>query len=338
MNDNMKLFLFGDVFKSQRGSRLIEADQVEGEIAYVSSTKINNGVSAYITPPDSMVLYNNKLSLSNSGSICHCFYHCYDFVASDHVTVVWLKDGNVQLTSNLALYIKPIIESMRYKYNFGREISDERLEKEKILLPAADGKPDWIFMENYIEKIKADIKWPIIHSANAHAISLKKGTWREFQMGGENEAGEDFLFVFRKGKRLTKANMQSGRTNFIGAISSNNGIRQLIDEEPLYDGNCITVNYNGSVGEAFYQDRPFWASDDVNVLYSQPWWKMNRYIAMFLITVIKENRHLFSYGRKWTMDKMKSTKLKLPVDSNGKPDFCFMERYMRSLQYADKIR
>ena len=31
--------------------------------------------------------------------------------------------------------------------------------------------------------------------------------------------------------------------------------------------NKITVCYNGSVGETFYQDQPFLASDDVNVLY-----------------------------------------------------------------------
>lgn len=147
----------------------------------------------------------------------------------------------------------------------------------------------------------------------------------------------DYLFIFEKGKRLVKADMLQGKTHFIGAISTNNGIRQLIDEEPLHYGNSITVNYNGSVGEAFYQAHPFWASDDVNVLYSQPWWKLNRYIAMFLITVIKENRYLFSYGRKWNLAKMKKTKLKLPVGTDGKPNFMFMEQFILSLPYAGKI-
>lgn len=333
----MKLFSFIEILDFQRGTRLTEANQVAGEIAYISSTKMNNGVSAHVIPPDYMNVYNNKLTLSNSGSVGYCFYHNYDFVASDHVTVVWIKDEDVQLKRNLALYLKPIIESMSYKYNFGREISDNRLKEEQILLPAIDGKPDWNFMDSYIESMKANIEWPKIPSSNNEVASLVKETWSEFKMGGDDERDEDCLFVFEKGTRLVKADMQSGKTYFIGAISSNNGIRQLIDEEPLHLGNCITVNYNGSVGEAFYQEKPFWASDDVNVLYPQPWWRLNRYVAMFLITVIKENRYLFSYGRKWNIDKMKKTKLLLPVDDNGKPDFNFMEQYIRSLQYANHI-
>ena len=108
----------------------------------------------------------------------------------------------------------------------------------------------------------------------------------------------DALFRFEKGKRLTKEAMIPGNTNFLGAISENNGVREKITADYTWQPNCITVNYNGSVGEAFYQSEPFWASDDVNILYAKDFWKMNKYIAMFLITVIKENKYRFGYGRK----------------------------------------
>ena len=331
MNDNMKLFSFTDVFSPpQRGQRLIEADQAEGDIAYISSTKMNNGISAYIHPPGFMILHNNKLTLSNSGSVGYCFYHNYDFVASDHVTVIAINDNHISLSENIALYLKPILESMRYKYNFGREIADDRLSRERLLLPSVKGQPDWEFMENYTRSIREKIRWPVLPTVNKSQISLDEKEWAEIEMCK--------IFTFHKGKRLVKANMQPGRLPFIGAISSNNGVRQLIDEEALFEGNCITVNYNGSVGEAFYQEGPFWASDDVNVLYPKPWWKLNRNIALFLITVIKENRYLYSYGRKWNTPKMKSTKIRLPVIRNSEtPDFGFMERYMQSLKYIEKI-
>ena len=337
LNDSMQLFPFNEIFCFQRGRRLIEADQVEGDIAYISSTKTNNGVSAYITPPDTMNVYSNKLTLSNSGSVGYCFFHTYNFVASDHVTVIWIKDKKISLSRNLALYLKPILESMRYKYNFGREISDNRLKKERILLPATNNEPDWNFMDGYVENMKKNIKWSQIPTLNSSTFPLSNENWAEFKMGIRDKKDENALFVIKKGKRLVKADMQPGKTHFIGAISSDNGIRQLIDEEPIFEGNCITVNYNGSVGEAFYQEKSFWACDDVNVLYPQNWWKMNRYIAMFIIAVIKENRYLFSYGRKWNSEKMENSKLKLPIDVNGKPNFEFMEKYTRSLPYADKI-
>jgi hypothetical protein len=144
------------------------------------------------------------------------------------------------------------------------------------------------------------------------------------------------LFVIKKGKRLTKADMIPGNTNFLGAISENNGVREKIETNFTWEANCITVNYNGSVGEAFYQSEPFWASDDVNVLYPKDW-PLNKYIAMFIITIIKTNRFKFSYGRKWTKEKMSESYIKLPTTADGAPDFNFMESYIKSLPYSDRI-
>ena len=82
------------------------------------------------------------------------FYHNYTFVASDHVTVIGIKDESVKLTENIALYLKPVFEAMRYKYNFGREISDKRIKREQLLLPVEEqsGQPDWDYMARYIHK------------------------------------------------------------------------------------------------------------------------------------------------------------------------------------------
>ena len=324
----MELFSFCEVFESERGQRLIKSDQIDGDVAYISSTKKDNGINAYISPPEFMERHKNRMTLSNSGSGWYYFYHNYEFVASDHVTVIWLKDKTVSLSRNIALYLKPVFESMRYKYNFGREISDSRLYREYLLLPSHDGKPDWEFMDNYIKEKMSNISWVKISNQEKTSHLLNQDSWIDFNM--------DNIFLFKKGKRLVKEDMYSGKTHFIGAISANNGVRQLVDEEPLHSGKCITVNYNGSVGEAFYQEYPFWASDDVNILYPKGW-TINRYIAMFLITVIKENRYLYSYGRKWTMDKMKKTKLNLPTKSDGRPDFAVMEQFIKSLPYANKI-
>ena len=43
-----KYFSIDDVFYHSRGKRLIRLNQVDGDIAYVSSTKFNNGVDNYI--------------------------------------------------------------------------------------------------------------------------------------------------------------------------------------------------------------------------------------------------------------------------------------------------
>ena len=132
------------------------------------------------------------------------------------------------------------------------------------------------------------------------------------------------LFYIYKGTRLTKADMDEGVVNYLGAIDDNNGIRQKINVLPKFSGHYITVNYNGSVGEAFYQNQPFWASDDVNILELKNY-KLNKDLALYLVTIIRANKYKFSYGRKWTLEKMLDTELFLPATAEGEPNWSFME-------------
>ena len=55
----------------------------------------------------------------------------------------------------------------------------------------------------------------------------------------------------------------------------------------------MTINYDGSVGETFYQPEDFWASDSVNILY--PKFELNQYVAMFLIVLLKKEKYRFNY-------------------------------------------
>lgn len=111
-----------------------------------------------------------------------------------------------------------------------------------------------------------------------------------------------------------------------------------IGQEAIHEGNAISLSYNGSVGEAFYQPNPFWATDDVNVLYfkDENGINFNKYIALFICAVLIQEKYRYSYGRKWVLENMRSTVIKLPA-YQGKPDFNFMENYIKSLPYGDRI-
>lgn len=162
----------------------------------------------------------------------------------------------------------------------------------------------------------------------ANVPPLSPASWGSFRY--------DALFDLKKGTRLTKGNMREGTTPFIGAIDSNNGYRQYVDVEPNHIGNTITVNYNGNgVAEAFYQALPFWASDDVNVLY--PKFDLNPRIAMFICALIRQEKFRFSYGRKWHLGRMKKSIIRLPVTEAGEPDWAFMNAYITALPHSESI-
>lgn len=135
------------------------------------------------------------------------------------------------------------------------------------------------------------------------------------------------LFEIKKGKRLTKADMIEGSIPYIGATDSNNGITAFISNDRwLHEPNTISVSYNGSIAEAFYQDVAFWATDDVNVLY--PKFELNRNRAIFLTTLINKEKFRYNYGRKWDKEVMEKSIIKLPINKEGKPDWNWIDNYI----------
>ena len=131
--------------------------------------------------------------------------------------------------------------------------------------------------------------------------------------------------------------MKEGSINYIGASAFNNGVTAKIgNTESLHPAGTITVCYNGSIGQAFYQTEQFWATDDVNVLY--PKFKLTPQIAKFLIPIIYRLSLNYAYIDKWTSEKMLLTEMPLPVNASGEPDWVFMEQYINELSIKARTK
>lgn len=145
-------FFVSDVFGTvQRGKRLTKANQIDGETPYISSTALNNGVDNFIGNTENVRKSDHDLTIANSGSVGACFYHNYEYIASDHVTSLKLPNGN----DTVYKFISVILGRLEEKYSFNREINDTRIKREKLLLPIdKNGNPNWTYMENFIKNIE----------------------------------------------------------------------------------------------------------------------------------------------------------------------------------------
>lgn len=152
---NWKAFYFTEVFTEiQRGKRLKKADHEQGNTPYASSTSLNNGIDGFVGNDGSIRKFDDCLTLANSGSVGCAFYHQYTFVASDHVT----KLKRTGLDKYAYLFMIPIINRLSEKYSFNREINDERIKREKLLLPATDkGEIDFAFMSAFMKDVEHNI-------------------------------------------------------------------------------------------------------------------------------------------------------------------------------------
>src|SRR3989344_7311121 len=328
-----KIFKFDKVFKFERGKRLISVNQTEGDIPYISSTKKNNGIDNYINPPNYMTIYENVLTLNNSGSVGYCFYHPYKIVCSDHCTIISIRDENIMLNPHIALFLRTLIESMKYKYNFAREINNDRLSKENIILPAnQEGEPDWQFMEDYMKDIsqKVYFKNSIFVIRKNSQVKIDTSKWKWFSISK--------IFNIEKGERLVKHERIEGVIPLITASSKENGIVDFLSEDIFENKkkifeNKITIDMFFDV---FYHSYRYFSDDNVHTLIPK-FNKSNLYVMLFILTILKESSYKYAYGRQLRIKRLGLERIKLPTDKDGSPDWNFMESYVKSLPYSKNL-
>lgn len=138
----------------QRGKRLKSENHIPGKTPYVSSSALCNGVDNFVSNTEKVRIFSNCISLANSGSVGSSFYQPFSFVASDHIT--HLK--NEKYNKYHYLFIASIMNRLSQKYNFNREINDNRISREKIMLPIdTEGNLDLDFMEQYIKERESQL-------------------------------------------------------------------------------------------------------------------------------------------------------------------------------------
>lgn len=154
------------------------------------------------------------------------------------------------------------------------------------------------------------------------SIRLEDHEWKRFTLKS--------IFDFKHGKRLTKDDMEPGNIPFIGAVESNNGITNWIsNENRSLEKGVLGLNYNGSVGVAFYHPYAAVFSDDVIKLKLKERPDADPHVYLFIKTMIEHQRPRFQYGYKLNQTRLARESIMLPVNSDGNPDYDFMEQFMK---------
>jgi type I restriction-modification system DNA methylase subunit len=133
---------------------------------------------------------------------------------------------------------------------------------------------------------------------------------------------------------LDLLNKQNGEYPYVTTQSTNNSVEAFYNFF-TENGNVITVD-SAVVGYASYQMYNFSASDHVEKL--EPLFNMNKYLAMFLVTLLNKEQYRYNYGRKASQTRLKVFgKIKLPATPQGEPNWEFMENYIKSLPYSSSL-
>lgn len=301
-------------------NKLTELSLECGGVNFVGRSSQNHGVSGTVEPVPQVAPYEAGLiTVALGGSkLLSAFVQEAPFYTAQNVAVLRPKQS---MTFEQKLYMCLAIRHNRFRYSaFGRE-ANRTLRT--LIVPEVEEFPNWI--ADVGQQSVASLDAPVFTSV---VPDLRIDEWRPFEY--------QELFEINRGTGPRRKDLNgSGTTPFVTSSDSNNGITGITTISPTHDGNTIGVNRNGSVAEAFYQPKPFCSTEDVHIF--TPKFQLNPYIALFLTTLIRKEKYRFGYGRKWGIERMKKSIIKLPVTAAGEPDWAFMEKYIKTLPYSSQV-
>lgn len=288
--------------------------QADGKntVNFVSRTADNNGVVARVNLiPGKKPHPAGVITCAGGGSVLSAFVQIEPFYSGRDLYILIPKE-NMSLEKKL--FYCHAIKMNAYRYSYGRQANKTLKE---INLPDI---PDWLrnFQIDYSK---------IITKNEKKNLSINTNNWQKFTIHD--------LFICEKGKDIIGEN-GCGNIPLVSATERDNGILNYTKAgNKLFNGNCLTVATNGSIGFSFYQKEEFFATGDICVL--KPRYIFNTYIGLFISSLLMQEKIKYSYGRKFNLQRIQNTEIKLPVNSKNEPDWQYMENYIKSLPYADLI-
>lgn len=140
----------GDFIEFSKGKRVTSAEQLPGNIPYVTAATESNGIDAWISNP----IFTDK-DLATVNFFGKCFYHPYPVAFKDGTYGMRFKDVS-QATSRHYFYFMTALEkvSMR-KGSYAQMLTDDLAAELHVRMPITPaGEIDWDYMEQYITWIE----------------------------------------------------------------------------------------------------------------------------------------------------------------------------------------
>ena len=326
-------FHIGDIFSVERPSARNKDNYEDGDVPFVASGAINNGVMKCCKPKDDEKL-DKRECITVSPVDGSTFYQAYDFLGRGGAgsSVLLLRSAYNELLSGQ--FIARMISQTCSKYTYGHMGNKESIKREIIQLPTTDEyKPDYQYMASYsnqkrlalLEKYRVYAKTRIAELGEPMEIpAITQKKWEPVLVSD--------IFDILSGKRLVAADTTPGDRPFIGALDNSNGIaRFVIDTNVSLDKNVLCVNYDGNgMVIGFYHPYECIFSDSVKRFHLKNH-EDKAFVLLFMKVAILQQKSKFGYLYKFNAERMANTKIMLPVTDDGAPDYEYMEQYAKNL-------
>lgn len=324
-------FYIGDLFSVSRPKARNKDDYIYGDVPFVASGAVNNGVMKCCKGKENEVLdAGNCLTVSPvDGST---FYQPMDFLGRGGAgsSILMLRSDSIQ--PDFGQFIARAVQQTCSKYSYGNMGNKDSINRERVMLPVDDkGKPDYAYMTLYSTEVRGRM---LMRYKNFIAEQLSQLEYKDIPALDEKKWGHflipDVFSNIQRGKRLKNADHVLGIIPYVSSTANNNGVDDYVEATAgtRSFSDCISLANSGSVGTAFYEPFEFVASDHVTSLKHEG---MSKFVYLFLTTTIERQGSNFNFNREINDARIKKMQVMLPVSDDGKPDYKYMEQYAKNM-------
>lgn len=342
--ENWGEFKVGDLFdihptKAYKltNNALMEDDGIN---PVVVNSSFNNGIGGYSNQKNTEK--SGILTYSDTTTAESVFYQDKDFIGYPHVQGMYPKGKYKDCWNKYSLLFFVSVFRCRaigLNYDYVNKFTRESAKEINLKLPIDNNNEiDFEYMESYMQKIEHNTKSIIGQFVNANIDPLKKqvnvNNWESFHLYD--------IFTIDSGTKLDKAKMDTTveRIDFVGRSNFNNGVTQKVNEirglKP-YEAGCLTLALGGAyIGSCFVQENPFYTSQNVVVLIPKN--NISFEAKQFIATAIfRESQNNYrAFIKELNSHIKRDFTIKLPIKSDGEPDYEYMTTYMKNISSKTK--
>lgn len=318
----------------------------------------------------------NCIAVTVDGSVCNAYYQKTQFTCSHSITQLCLRHHTMNEYIGQFLCVVIMMDKYRWNYGrkphdvkkFGMSIIKLPIKYNEDNTPVIDENrtysdegyiPDWQFMEDYIKSLHHKPITTRIKSGNVKGLDVRH--WEEFYLKD--------LFICQMGNGIDASTTTSDnpKYNYVSRDSKGNGVVAQVDEyvnankngttsiEEPFQAGTMTLALGGSfLGSCFVQKYPYYTAQNVAVLTEKE--PLSIATKLFISTLIRnECKYKYlAFGRELNTHYKTDFMIKLPIKRDGDgnpviddkrtysdngyiPDWQFMEDYINSLPYSDRI-
>ena len=295
----------------------------DGIITVYSSEMSNNGTFGYTNKkPDFLISNKTPFYLIFGDHTKSMNIADLDFCVMDNVKVL---KPTIDISILIIKYITTVWKKSIPELGYARHWSIA--EKTDILLPTCNnGQPDWEYI--IMQESEKKIENLICISESKHKVKIDK--WKDFSIG------ELFNVVKPDVLHTKDVDENIKEIPYVVRTKFDNGIKYKVKKtKQMNPSPAGTISFGAENATFFYQDEEYVSGRDIYYIDTR---KISKYACLFLVACLQTITKKYTYNYGMFPELVKKERLKLPITKDAKPDWKYMENYMKNIMDDAKAK